>query len=219
MKFQSLNNWLKEEAVRGTKMVDNQPRDHYGCLMMNTNIDNWKEYHTAGIEKEDVYIKPHDKSYGLEQEPHVTVLFGFHEDEIDEETMGSVMKQNLKPITLRVDEVDVFEGDDYDVVKYNLPVTKELQEYRDLFSKFPNTQTHPDYKPHMTIAYVKPGAGKKYKRKLRDPFDVTFTKGTYSYHEDPNDSENFSTREINLEQEYDKTGKIVKPDESPDGQL
>jgi len=212
MKFQSLNSWLKEEAVKGSKMVDNQPRDHYGCLMMQTDIDNWKEYHTAGIEKDDVYIKPHDKSYGLEEEPHVTVLYGFHEDEIDEETISSVMKQNLKPITLRVDEVDVFEGDDYDVVKYNLPVTKELQEYRDLFMKFPNTQSFPDYKPHMTIAYVKPGEGKKYKRKLRDPFDVTFTRGVYSFHEDPNEPEDFSTRKVNLEQKYDKTGKIVKQD-------
>jgi len=212
MKFQSLNNWLKEEAVRGLKSIDNQKRDYYGCLMLQSNIDNWKEYHTAGIDKKDVYIKPHDKSYGLEQEPHVTVGYGFHEDEIDEETMGSVMKQNLKPITLRVDEVDVFEGDEYDVVKYNLPLTKELQGYRDLFMKFPNTQTHPDYKPHMTIAYVKPGTGKKYKRKLRDPFDVTFTKGVYSYHEDPDNPEDFSTRKIDLEKNYDKTGKIIRTD-------
>lgn len=219
MKFQSFDNWLKEEVVKGTKMVDNQPRDYYGCLMMQADIDNWKEYHTAGIEKDDVYIKPHDKSYGLEQEPHVTVLYGFHEDEIDEETMSSVMKQNLKPITLRVEEVDTFEGDEYDVVKYNLPVTDELQGYRDLFSKFPNTQSFPDYKPHMTIAYVKPGQGKKYKRKLREPFDVTFTRGVYSFHEDPNSPEDFSTRKVNLEQDYDKTGKVIKPDESADSQL
>ncbi len=214
MKFISLENWLKEETVRGKKLVDNQQRDFFGCVMMQAKIDNWKEYHTAGIDKEDVYIKPHDKSYGLEEEPHVTVLFGVHEDEIDEDTMASVIKGNMKPITLSVDEVDVFEGDEYDVVKYNLPLTDELQAQRDLFTQFPNTQTFPDYKPHMTIAYVNPGAGKKYKRKLRDPFDVTFTKGVYSYHDNPEDPEDFSTKDIDLEKDYDQDGKIIKPDES-----
>lgn len=215
MKFQSLNSWLKEEAVKGKKPIYNQKRDHYGCLMMETDIDNWKEYHTAGIDKDDVYIKPHDKSYRLETQPHVTVVYGFHEDEIDEETIGSVVKQNMKPITVPVDEVDIFEGDEYDVVKYNIPVTKELQEYRDLFMKFPNTQSFPEYKPHMTIAYVKPGTGKKYKRKLREPFNVTFTKGVYSFHNNPEDPEEFERRVIDLEAEYDKEGKKVKKDEVP----
>lgn len=214
MKFQSFDKWLKEEAVKSKKRIDNQERDFYGCLMMEADIENWKEYHTAGIEKEDVHIKPHDKSYGLEEQPHVTVVYGFHEDEIDEETIGSVIKQNLKPMTLQVDEIDVFEGEEYDVVKYNLPVTEELQEYRDIFMKFPNTQSFPEYKPHMTIGYTKPGEGKKYKRKLRDPFEVTFTKGVYSYHDDPDNPEEFERRVINLENEFDETGKIIKKDES-----
>lgn len=210
MKFQSLDNWLYEEIARGRRPIDNQKRDHYGCLMLQAKVKDWDDFHTAGIDEDDVYIKPHDKSYGLEQEPHVTVLFGLHEDEVDEETIQSVMKQNLKPFTSRVDEVDVFENDEYDVVKYNIPVSEELQKYRDLFMKFPNTQTFPDYKPHMTIAYVKPGTGKKYKRKLREPFDVTFTNGVYSFHEDPDKPEDFSTRKVNLEQEYDPEGKIIK---------
>jgi 2'-5' RNA ligase len=210
MKFISLNKWLNEETIKGLKPIDNQKRDFYGCIMMGAKIDNWKEFHTAGIDKEDVYIKPHDKSYGLETDPHVTVLFGIHEDEIDEDTMKNVIEQNMRPITLRVDEVDVFEGDEYDVVKYNLPLTEELQKQRDLFTQFPNTQTFPDYKPHMTIAYVNPGAGKKYKRKLSEPFDVTFTKGIYSYHDDPEDPEAFSTKEVDLEREYKDPDKIYK---------
>lgn len=216
MKFQSLNSWLKEEAVKGKKPIDNQQRDHYGCLMMDTDIDNWEEYHTAGIDKDDVYIKPHDKSYGLETQPHITIVYGFHEDEIDEETISSVVKQNMKPITVSIDEVDIFENDEYDVVKYNVPVTDELQQYRDLFLKFPNTQTFPEYKPHMTIAYVKPGMGKKYKRKLREPFNVTFTKGVYSFHNNPEDPEDFERRVIDLESEYDEKGKKIKADESKD---
>lgn len=203
MKFQSLKSWLKEEVAKGKKFIDNQVRDTYGCVMMESTIDNWDEYHIAGIDKEDVHIKPHDDSYGLETQPHVTVLYGIHEDEIDPETIAEVIKQNLKPLTLKVEEVDIFEGEEYDVVKYNLPVTEQLQEYRDLFLKFPNTQSYPDYHPHMTIAYVKPGKGKKYKRKLRDAFEVTFTKGVYSYHDNPEDPNDFKRKVINLEEDDD----------------
>ena len=203
MKFQSFKNWLKEESVRGLKPVDNQKRDKFGCVMMDSKIDNWKEYHMAGIDEEDVYKKPYDDSYGIEDNPHVTVMYGMHEDEMDEEVFAEVIKKNMKPITLRVDEVDVFENDEYDVVKYNLPVTDELKGYRDLFSKFPNTQTYDEYHPHMTLAYVKPGMGKKYKRKLREPFDVTFTKGVYSWHGDEEDPEATTRKEIDLEKDYE----------------
>jgi 2'-5' RNA ligase len=193
MKFVSLDNWLNE------KQKTQDP--HYGCVMMESKIPDWEEYHTGGIDEKDVYIKPLDKSYGLEKQPHVTVIYGIHEDEIDEETIANVIRENLKPLTLRVDEVDVFEGDEYDVVKYNLPVTDELKKYREIFLKFPNTQTFSEYHPHMTIAYVKPGTGKKYKRKLREPFEVTFTKGVYSYHDNPEDPEEFTRKVINLEDE------------------
>ena len=208
-KFQSLDNWLGEEVARGLKTIDNQKRDQYGCVMLGAKIKDWEDFHTAGIDEDDVYIKPHDKSYGLEDNPHVTVLFGLHEDQIDEETIQSVMKQNLNPITAQVDEVDVFEGDEYDVVKYNIPMSDELQQYRDLFTQFPNTQTFPDYRPHMTIAYVKPGTGRKYKRKLKDPFEVTFTEGIYSFHDDPDDPNKFSTRKVNAENSYNREGKII----------
>lgn len=212
MKFESLDSWLLEQTLRGNmnemprklrgkKPVDNQKRDHFGCVMMDAKIKDWEDYHTAGIDEEDVYIKPHDKSYGLETIPHVTVIFGIHEDEIDDETIKQVIKANMKPITARVEDVDVFEGDEYDVVKYNIPISDELQEYRDTFMKFPNTQSFPDFKPHMTLAYVKPGTGKKYKRKLREPFDVTFTNGVYSYHDNPEDPEDFKRKVIKLEDE------------------
>ena len=55
----------------------------------------------------------------------------------------------------------------------------------------------------MTIAYVSPGTGKKYKRKLREPFDVTFTKGVYSWHGDEEDPEATTRKEIDLEKDYE----------------
>ena len=201
MGFISFDNWLAEQVARGKKFIDNSPRDYYGCVMMDTKIPDWEENHIGGIDEEDVYVKPYDQSYGLEQEPHVTVLYGIHEDQVDAETIKELIKHNMKPITVKVEDVDFFPGEEYDVVKYNIPVTPELQQYRDLFMKFPNTQTFPEYHPHMTLAYVKPGKGQKYKRKLREPFEVTFTKGVYSDHPE-GDPEVFNRKAIDLEKDY-----------------
>jgi len=176
MKFvsENLNEWLNEQKEEKT----------YGCVMLYTNMRDWETIHTDGIDPEDVYIKPHDQSYGLETEPHMTILFGIHEDETDPEIVMNVIKENMEDVTVTISEISIFENDEYDVVKYDIPVTEQIAEYRELFEKnFENTQTFTEYHPHMTIAYVKPGEGKKYISKLDEPFEVTFTKGLYSWHE------------------------------------
>ena len=173
--FQSINEWLNEQKNDKT----------YGCVMMDADMKDWEDNHISGIDPKDVYHKPYDDSYGLEDNPHVTVLYGIHEDEIDPEVIYDVIQNEMGPLTLNVDEIGTFEGDEYDVVKYNLPVTDELKSYREKFEKrYPNTQTFPEYHPHMTLAYVKPGCGKKYAKKLDEPFEVNFNKGVYSWHQD-----------------------------------
>lgn len=174
-KFQSINEWINEQKDEKT----------YGCVMLDAEMKDWEDNHISGIDPKDVYTKPYDDSYGLEDNPHVTVLYGIHEDEIDPEVIYDVIQNEMGPVTVKVDEISTFENDDYDVVKYDVPVTDELKKYREKFEKrYPNTQTFPEYHPHITLAYVKPGAGKKYIKKLDEPFDVTFNKGVYSFHKD-----------------------------------
>lgn len=197
MKFKSFNNWLFEQENN-----EAEKEQTYGCVMMEGNIPNWEEYHLDGIDEDDVFIKPNDDSYGLETQPHITILYGIHEDEIDPEVVCNVIEKNMKPLKFTITNVDIFEQDEYDVVKYSVPVTPNLKRYRNLFLQFPNTQTYPEYNPHITIAYVLPGTGKKYKRELREPFDVTFDKGVYSWHELGEDE--LKRRVINLNKEKKK---------------
>ena len=53
----------------------------------------------------------------------------------------------------------------YDVEGDNLHETNE-----DL-KQFPFTSDYPDYHPHMTVAYLKPGKGKEYVNKLGNMFE------------------------------------------------
>jgi len=193
-KFVSFDSWLNESPHQNSL---NEPK--YGCVMMDADIKNWAEFHTAGIDEKDIYLKPYDDSYGLEENPHITIVYGIHEDEVDPQRMADLIEYYMKPVTVIIKEVDVFPGKEYDVVKYNVPLTGKLQGYRDIFMQIPNTQNFPEFKPHMTIAYVKSGTGEKYKSQLREPFEVTFTKGVYSWH--PNkekDPDKTSRKVVNL---------------------
>jgi 2'-5' RNA ligase len=174
MKFSSFKNWLSEEKTQSKKL-------EYGCIMLYADIPNSSK-HISIIDKEDIYDDEfHD--FGLEKTPHVTVLFGIHLDETTPDDIKQFMK-TFKPVNVTIDKISVFEASkdkDYDVVKYDVPVTKELQMYHDfVLKRFPNTQTFPDYHPHMTICYVLPGKGKKYAGKVK-PFKVIFDKAVYSY--------------------------------------
>ncbi len=174
----TFRNWLNEKKIEEKEQT-------FGCVMMDSNIDKWKEDHTDGIDPKDVYIKPYDESYGIETIPHVTILYGIHEDEIAPEVIMDVVKKDMEAVTVTIKEISIFSNDEYDVVKYDVPVTNQLKKYRSLFEdNFPNTQTFPEFHPHITLAYVKPGEGKKYTKKLEEPFEITFNKGVYSFHED-----------------------------------
>ena len=198
MKFTSFKNWLNEQKEEPT----------YGCVMAEPKkIDGWEENHLAGINEEDIYEDPNDDSYGLQKDAHITILFGVHEDKIDPTVVADMIEQKMKPFTVLISEIDFFERPDagYDVVKYNVPVTKELQNYRSMFlDAFENTQTFPEYKPHITISYVKSGTGKKYKKKLNDPFKVYFNKGVYSYHKEDGLKDDLIRKVVSLEPEIEK---------------
>ena len=79
--------------------------------------------------------------------------------------------------------------------------------------KLPNTQDFDEYKPHMTIAYVKSGLGKKYKTTLREPFKVVFSKGVYSWHPNKDkkktdDPDKVSRKVVNLKKDEKKKDGI-----------
>jgi 2'-5' RNA ligase len=131
----------------------------YGCVMVEVPVSNWDEI-TSSINPEDVYTGD-DDTHGIQENPHVTILYGLH-DGVTEEQVKSVFEGFNDTINIEVNGVGIFENKDYDVVKFNVNPDGALQELHDRLSEFPNSNDFPDYKPHITIAYVKKGTGKKY---------------------------------------------------------
>ena len=95
---------------------------------------------------------------GRETEPHITVKYG-----IAENTPPAKLRRALAgfgPVRAKFGATSLFKNDDAHVVKIDID-SPDLHRLNALIGKTIETpgNTHPDYKPHATIAYVKPGYG------------------------------------------------------------
>jgi len=135
----------------------------YGCLMVDLKINNWTELQQKLIDTKDIYYDKYGE-FGLEDTPHITILYGLH-DNTDIEALKKLTIP-IGDIYIEIGNIDIFETDNFDVVKFNIE-SDQLNELNVILrDNFDYTTEYNDYKPHMTISYVKPGRGKTYKREL-----------------------------------------------------
>jgi hypothetical protein len=105
---------------------------------------------------------------GREGQPHVTVKYGLHTS--DPELVRRVV-EGFGPVEVRLGKTSLFPaeeasaqrgGDQFDVVKVDVG-GDDLRRLNALISGvLAHSDSHPVYKPHATVAYVKPGLGSKY---------------------------------------------------------
>jgi 2'-5' RNA ligase len=123
---------------------------------------------------------------GRETDPHVTVRFG--NNEADASRIEKALEGH-GPITAKVGALSIFPNVDTehgkaDVLKLDID-SPDLRKLNALVGKaVPHPgETHPDYKPHLTIGYLKAGEGKKYAGKAVPGLSgktITFDKVAFS---------------------------------------
>lgn len=155
--------------IDGKKLMIFKNDAKFDCIMLYADIDKkkWNEIQEE-IKEDDLYEDPEGiEEFGLESEVHLTLIFGINSTENNSEKIIKMMSE-FKPIKLKLGEVSMFETDKYDVIKIDVKPSKELLKYRkELIENTKNTQTYPNYTPHLTIAYIKKGEGKKYQKKMK----------------------------------------------------
>jgi 2'-5' RNA ligase len=130
----------------------------YGCAMVYFDYPGMNKIQDA-IDPDHLYEEEGDRSYGLEDEPHVTLLYGIHSDEVDEADVMRITAQQIPAMVLT--NASAFENGKFDVLKFDVDCEK-LHEINAELCKLPHTTNFPDYHPHATIAYLKPGMAEKY---------------------------------------------------------
>lgn len=162
-------------------------RTSYGCAMIyyHSHVDNiplLQSIHDT-ILPEDLHLMEEGRFVGgLEVEPHTTLLSGLHD-----EVSAEVVEQLLAPFmfgTVRLSNMSLFTPEGYEVLKLEASEPSLFLANRAL-KHLPHTEMHPTYKPHLTIAYLKPGTGQKYVDRFKElEFSLTPSYGVYSYPDD-----------------------------------
>lgn len=188
----------------------------FGCVMIEVPATNWDEI-TSMIDPEDVYIEK--GKYGIEDNPHVTLLYGLHKG-VSVKMVKKVFSTFDGVIDLEINGIGIFENPKFDVVKFNVNPEGSLQYLFDRLSELPNSNEFPNYMPHITIAFLKKGTGRKYinpnyKHVIENATEITYSmvNGMVSYF---NINESVKTeyiREFNNTREYHE--RNIKNDRVP----
>jgi 2'-5' RNA ligase len=165
--------------IKDIRLFEDAGKHEYGCSMVYFELPMMGALHRI-IEEDDVYTDDDsDRSFGLESDPHTTLLYGLHADVEDDEVM--TRSKHEKPGDILLSNASCFENDDYDVLKMDASADW-LNECNESLSELPHTKEFKIYKPHCTIGYLKKGAGQKYVNLLKGlhitviPIEIVYSK-------------------------------------------
>ena len=153
----------------------------FGCLMLDLEIANWNKGVLSMLDPNDLC----EEKGGAEDYPHITMLYGFHDDEITHDEIEAFLKKHItRPLKVALSNITAFEKDEFDVLKFDI-ISPNLERLHYMMrEEFPCTINFPEYHPHATIAYLKPGTAKKYFVESDGKAEVKLKGLTYSDKDD-----------------------------------
>jgi len=141
-------------------IVEEQDTYKYSCVYVMLNqksVDIVRKMQNDFIDPEGIWRR--NDEGGLETNPHATIKYGL--DDASCEDMRIICKERVgkQAHKLIVSGISKFTTHpDYDVLKLDvLPTSEMLNMRRGLETFFPDMDKHPQYSPHVTLAYVKKG--------------------------------------------------------------
>lgn len=149
----------------------------FNCAMLYFDFPAMATLHQS-INPRDIYTVESNEGYGLETEPHCTLLYGIE----PQVTVDQVAKklEGIKFGECKAYNLSLFENEDFDVLKFDME-GDNLHNANKALTELPYKTDYPDYMPHMTVAYLKPGKGSEYLKILNSqehslkPLHITYS--------------------------------------------
>jgi hypothetical protein len=154
---QIVNEGISRQEKSLASVVTKQDGPHdYSCVMAEVPEDLKSAIvaYAKRIIPEDILAED-----GYELDSHITIKYGLHTSNPKE--VEELLKQS-RPFKIELGEITLFPAEEtsrqFDVVKVDIlsPGCVELNKL--ICSELAYTDKHPVYKPHLTLAYVKPGS-------------------------------------------------------------
>jgi len=125
----------------------------YSCLLARLPEPLASQVRSYGLSIPDERIYDDDDGeLGREDKPHITVKYGIHTKDL--EKVRKVLKEQ-RPVKVQLGSTSVFYNDDYVVVKIAVDGDEIRRLNRLVSDSFECTDSFPEYRPHVTVAYVK----------------------------------------------------------------
>lgn len=145
----------------------------YGCVMLETPLADW-ELLRAQVDPADL---EGERFLRTEDWPHVTVLYGLHDDRTAE--VVALLSSVRRAPRFRVVDLSLFTNDGCDILKFGV-VSGDLRRLNRKLKAFPHTDPHDAYRPHLTLAFVRKGTGARYAGKIRPPAEFRGARFVYT---------------------------------------
>ena len=123
---------------------------------LSDSIISWGYDHICN---EELFLDPEDPTFGREDDIHITVIYGMHTVSQKE------VKQQIseKSFEVELGELALFtKSTKFDVLIINVECPTLHILHDKIQQNLEVTKSHPEYIPHVTIAYLKKGAGDKF---------------------------------------------------------
>jgi uncharacterized protein YukE len=127
------------------------------CVMADVSTETEILNFINSIPDELLYTE--ESGYGREDWPHVTILYGLEDGNI--ENVKKIV-DTIQPFQILLKTITKFDTNEkYDVLKIDVS-SKMLNYLNSQIKQLPNQNQFPNYHAHLTLAYLKKGAGGEY---------------------------------------------------------
>jgi hypothetical protein len=136
----------------------------YSCIYLNLPLNLSEkiiQWGVKNVKDRDIYVSQSEPSFGREDNIHISLLYGIH-NSCFKESLNLV--KGFGEIKASLGKIDIFTGSKniYDVVVIKV-ISEDLYYLNKILSEnIIHTNKYGDYKPHITISYVKKNKGWKF---------------------------------------------------------